>query len=391
MIHSSGRRLRPWVVLLLPWLVSACVNTIGRYDGGDYPASTDGDNRESDLLAEDISDVPPDEEAPEAEDPGETGTDGDEAPPADGDGQDVAEQLDITDVSDFSDQETGPAISLRIATYNVRRLFDTTCDSGSCGGDEYEELPDLATYQAKIQATAEAIDTIDAHIVLLQEIETQGCLSDLSARLGGRYTVVRLGETGGDASVDVGVLAGGTLQYTHDYRADGPIPRPGGGSTTFSRAFFEVHVRVEGQLVILFVTHFKSKSDDDPSRRLAEAMAARDIVTGVAAQHPEALVVMGGDLNDTPGSDPLNTLEQGGLLVRVAGELDNNRDATYYYGGPQAIDHLYLAETAAGRYTAGSAVVVKDGYYRLGDSDHAALRAAFTLGTTARAALPATP
>ena len=276
---------------------------------------------------------------------------------------------------------------LRIATFNVHRFFDTVCDSGHCNPGDYEELPNQAEFEQRADELSAAIEGLDAHVVLLQELETAACLDALQSRLADRYSVAVLGEMGSTASVDVAVLAEGELVEVRTHR-DTRIENPSGGTTTFAREFLEVHLLVESTsdesqqaYLIVFSAHFRSKVDDDPDRRLAEAMAAQEIVLASANEHPEALVILGGDLNDTPESLPIQAIEGEGELLRVASELPNDEAATYYYFGEgQSIDHLFIAQTASGTYVEGSAVVFRDrpgtGY---GDSDHGALRASFEI------------
>ena len=134
---------------------------------------------------------------------------------------------------------------------------------------------------------------------------------------------------------------------------------------------------VNGQRVIVFNAHFKAKTRDDPARRLAEASAARAIALRVADENPDALIVLGGDLNDTPGSQPINALEGDGRMTRVAAELGDGAATYTYQGQPQAIDHLYLVETPSGRYVRGTARVVRSNQRGLAGSDHAGLVATF--------------
>lgn len=281
--------------------------------------------------------------------------------------------------ADGDQEEAVTKGDIRIATWNVYRFFDDICDSGDCGGDTYEPYVSSAAYQERIKNISEGITRIDADIILLQEVEKQRCLDDLASALSPRYPVVVLGETGWEASVDVGVLSRGTLVEVVRHQ-DQRIPLPDGGTTTFAREFLEVHLELDGSPVIVFSAHFKAKSNDDPDRRLAEARAAYEIVTEVAGSHREALIVLGGDLNDTPDSDPIDALEQGGRLRRVADTLPGAAAGTYeYHGMAEAIDHLFIAVGASGAYVEDTAFVVKDNGYYLDDSDHASLRADFVL------------
>lgn len=267
-----------------------------------------------------------------------------------------------------------------VATFNVHLFFDTRCDSGDCGGDAFEQAYSESTFAARADTIADAILGLQADVVLLQEVESLDSLAALSARLP-EYETAYLGETGFPASIDTAILARFPLVEIRSH-GDSAIPLPGGGETYFARDFLEAHFDRDGRRVIAFVAHFKSKADDDPERRLAEAQAARGIVDAAVEKHPDALVLMGGDLNDVPGSPPLLALEETGGLERVAADLGED-DWTYVWGGDlRALDHLYLAKFAAGgTYVPGTSRVFRGvSQVGWGDSDHAALRATFRVG-----------
>lgn len=267
-----------------------------------------------------------------------------------------------------------------VATYNVHLFFDTQCDSGDCNNGAFEQTLNDAAFAARADTIAAAIAGLEADIVMLQEVEKDVCLQALSQRLP-QYTTAYLGEKGFPASIDTAILARYPLLEIRSH-GDVPIPLPNGGETYFAREFLEAHFDRDGRRVIAFVGHFKSKADDDPERRLAEAGAARDIIDAAVMAYPDALVIMGGDLNDIPGSPPLLELESGGGLARVAADLGND-DWTYVYSGDlRALDHLYVSTVAAGgTYVERTARVLR-GTENVGwgDSDHAALRATFRVG-----------
>jgi predicted extracellular nuclease len=275
-----------------------------------------------------------------------------------------------------ADASVGPTV--RIAAFNVRRFFDTVCDSSACGGSNYEELPSPQAFSARASQLAAAIASLNADVVLVEEVETQASLEALRERLPG-LPWAELGETGAPASVDVGVLSAWPITRVLGHREQ-VLRRPDGSATTFSRELLEVHLDVSGAEVVVFAAHFRSKSNDDPGRRLAEAQAAHALVTAVAAERPRALVVLGGDLNDVPGSPPLVVLEQGGSLLRVASDRPVGDTWTYsYFGDLQAIDHLFLARNDGGGYVPASFRTVRDTSRGLGGSDHAAVIADFFL------------
>lgn len=283
-----------------------------------------------------------------------------------------------TDAGEITPPPHGSAV--RVASFNVHRFFDTVCESSECGAGAYEELPSPERFEARAQQIAAAIRSLNADAVMLQEIESQASFDALAARLPELTTGV-FAEINLPGSVDVGLFARGELVEVRKHRETHPLVLPDGTTTRFAREFLEVHLTVRGAPVVLFTSHFRSKSNDDPARRLAEAQAAGEIVAATAAERPGALVVFGGDLNDEPGSPPIAALEASGELLRVAGELPEGEDATYWYDGRgHAIDHLFFQTRAGGGYLAGSARVARGEYgFAFGGSDHAALVADFTL------------
>jgi predicted extracellular nuclease len=271
-----------------------------------------------------------------------------------------------------------PTGNFRVATFNVRRFFDTACASGACGGGEFEELPSTTAFEQRATQIADAIRALDADVVSLQELETQPCLDELLARLAGMHGV--LGEIGTTASVDVAVISRTPIELVATHRANEVLSLPDGSVTQFSRELLEVHVRSSGGVpVVTFAAHFKSKANDEPARRLAEARHTRRIVDELAVREPASVIVLAGDLNDTPGSPPLEALTADGGLVRAAADLSEPAQATYIFDGRgQAIDHLLIAPGGDALRVPRSSRVWRDGT-GWGGSDHAALTTDFAL------------
>lgn len=275
------------------------------------------------------------------------------------------------------DAETGTRV--RIATFNVRRFFDTVCDSAACNEDDYEELPTQASFDLRATQLADAIRKLDPDVIALEEVETQACLDALLVRLGDVIPYGVLGEINTAASVDVAILSKTPLENVTGHRDQHPLTLPDGRITTFSRELLEVSVRAaDGTKIVMFAAHFKSKSSDDPARRLAEAQVSSQIVNAVAVAEPTALVVLGGDLNDTPDSPPLAALTVDGGLVRVADDLSTSDQATYRYAGHgQAIDHLLIPPSSAAWRIPRSSRVWREAGAGWGGSDHSALTSEF--------------
>jgi endonuclease/exonuclease/phosphatase family metal-dependent hydrolase len=141
----------------------------------------------------------------------------------------------------------------------------------------------------------------------------------------------------------------------------------------------EAHVETPIGEVVCFVAHLRSKVNDDPDRRLAEAMAARRLVNAAAAAYPTAIVLLGGDFNDVPGSPPLEALTENGGLLRVSADLQTSEIGTNRYGGNWiAIDHFFLARHYVGRAVPGSFEVFREATTGYAGSDHGAIRAKFS-------------
>jgi uncharacterized protein len=273
--------------------------------------------------------------------------------------------------------DAGPALRLRVATFNVKLFFDTMCQSGQCAAGDFEQVLTPQAFDARANELSQAIMGFDADVVSLQELETQACLDAILRHLTGALPHGALGEIGSSGSVDVAILSKTPLERVVGHRSE-PLFRPDGTRTTFSREFLEVHVRAaNGTEVVVFAAHFRSKSSDDPGRRLAEAQTSRRIVTELATAQPEALVVMAGDLNDTPGSPPMEALTADGGLLRVAADLPIADQYTYIFNGRgEAIDHILQAVTPAAFAVPRSTIVWKNSRGFAG-SDHYAVTSDF--------------
>ncbi len=273
-----------------------------------------------------------------------------------------------------------PAAALTVLTFNTQRFFDTVCDSGRCEPNDYEDQPSEAEFSFRADQIAAAIGGTDADVFLLQELESEACLVALQERLPG-YDIRAFGEIGGAASLDVGLLArNASLIEVRKHRATTEFQLVNGSTRTFARELLEVHVDVQGNRVVLFNAHFKSKNNDNPEWRLMEARAAREIANATQAEFPDALVILGGDLNDPPDSPPLDALTNGDGFEIVIEVLDPEDRWTYaYFDDKQAIDHLLFFDTDEAILARDTVEVLRNSGGSFGGSDHAALKAEFSI------------
>lgn len=166
--------------------------------------------------------------------------------------------------SESPESATPPAsqAQVRVATFNVHRLFDTVCDSKNCGvKGNYEPLPSKEEYDAQIADIARSIRTIDADIVLLQEIEKESGVVDLQNALS-IYPAYAFGECGYSASLDVAILTRGTIDAVETYRSGYSYTDPSGKPRPLSRELIRADIDLNGIKISAFTTHLISHRSD---------------------------------------------------------------------------------------------------------------------------------
>ena len=280
--------------------------------------------------------------------------------------------------SESPESATPPAsqAQVRVATFNVHRLFDTVCDSKNCGGKNYEPQPSQEEYDAQIADIARSIRTIDADIVLLQEIEKESSVIDLQNALS-IYPAYAFGECGYRASLDVAILTRGTIDAVETYRSGYSYTDPTGKPRPLSRELIRADIALNGIKISAFTTHLVSRvSDPTGARRRAEAAYTQQVIAEFAAQNPQRFIVFGGDLNDTPTDTTVIDLEKDGILIRDAKNLP---PATVYtWGNKVAFDHLFHNAPLSPHWAKTARICNDNPATGLGTSDHCALKSTYT-------------
>jgi endonuclease/exonuclease/phosphatase family metal-dependent hydrolase len=248
---------------------------------------------------------------------------------------------------------------VRVATFNVENLFsryrfranvDPNLDDGFTRNDLAFQIHDD---DAK-RITARAIDAVNADIICLQEVENLGILERFNSRyLGGmRYRHRMLIDSHDPRYIDVAVLSRYPFEFIKSHRAE----RNSANTTwLFSRDCLEVDVSVNGDVLSLYVNHFKSMMGgraETRARRLEQATAVRDIVNDwwQSVDFAGNFVVVG-DLNDYPGAGTaLGSLLNHPHLVNVVNRLPANQRWTHYWAGGdeyRQLDYLLLPRPLA--------------------------------------------
>jgi endonuclease/exonuclease/phosphatase family metal-dependent hydrolase len=152
------------------------------------------------------------------------------------------------------------------------------------------------------------------------------------------------------------VLTAGGISSVRSHR----LP---GGAGDMDRGLLHVTATIGGRPVHAMTTHLAFREEDE-SLRVAQARAVARVVADVRAAHPEDVVVLGGDLNDVPGSAAVRVLTATGLRSACTGE--QARRPTFAAENPwvgadqrpgRRLDHLLVSPQA----TVVSARVVLDG------------------------------
>lgn len=225
------------------------------------------------------------------------------------------------------------------------------------------ELKEEAVHEVATEMTARVIQDVNADIVAVVEAEDRITLKHFNEQLlrplGVEYSSVMAIDGNDERGIDVGLLAKGGYEIASMVSH---VDDRDKGKAIFSRDCPEYAVRRAGGLEILvLVNHFKSKgygaADDANARRKAQARRVREIYE-LRRSQGHALIVVAGDLNDTPLSDPLSPLLADGSDLRDISThprfQGDGRPGTYQSGTKSdKIDYLLLSPALYDRVQAG--------------------------------------
>jgi endonuclease/exonuclease/phosphatase family metal-dependent hydrolase len=195
----------------------------------------------------------------------------------------------------------GP-VQVRVATWNVHDLFDAEDRSVPPGDEDLVAAP--ADVEAKLAAVAAVLARVDADVWLLEEVENRPILERLARAAG--YGAARLVDGNDPRGIDVALLSrvpvSGYASHAGEVAPDGRLLWPRDCVEAWLAA------GADGLRIVVVGSHLSSAISDDGTRRRWQAARMRELADAVAAEDPEALVLVGGDLNDAPASDALAPL-----------------------------------------------------------------------------------
>lgn len=270
-----------------------------------------------------------------------------------------------------------------VATFNVENLFTRYRFRGrrvaytQAGKKKYRYVPYTpkqlseavkggVTIEAKMfsrnleptrKLTAKALKAIKADIVGLQEVENLDTLRLFNSRyLKGqsRFPYQLLIDGNDPRFIDVALLSRLEVDFlrTHQFLKKG-------NSRVFSRDCLEAHVRVENEIVPVFVNHLKSmmggraqtrKRREDQCEAIIQILRDR-----FGSKFGDQDFVLLGDLNDymEPGEDAksgLRVLLESDQMEDVMLRLPSEEQWTHYYKGGKSyhqLDYILISKSLA--------------------------------------------
>ena len=242
-----------------------------------------------------------------------------------------------------SDSGSSEADSFRIATWNVRNLFD---DIDSPNDDEVLSAQE---YRLKLSELADVLNGLKADFVALEEVENLQALQALNQRLTHPYPQLGLIE-GNDQQrgIDVCFLSRLPIKKVRSHlRHDLPDLPDISRHYSFSRDCLEVQLDSEPGLTIL-VNHFKSQRGDkkrSATKRRAQSLGVLEIVGGISKANPGQALLVLGDLNDSHDSWSVQPLFE--ELMDPFATLPSKKRVTHRFrGSGLQLDHILLNEQA---------------------------------------------
>jgi endonuclease/exonuclease/phosphatase family metal-dependent hydrolase len=226
------------------------------------------------------------------------------------------------------------------------------------------ELKTEKVDEIALRNTAQVVRDVNADVLGVIEADNRIAVSRFNDQLlpavgGARYAHVMLIDGNDERGIDVAILTrtGFDLvairSHVDDVDGDGRI---------FSRDCVEYTVGLpSGERLLVLANHLKSKGFGTPAtsnaRRKRQATEVRRIYDARRAEGWKFVAVTG-DLNDTPGSDPLSPLLGAGSDLKDVSEhpsyVSDGRPGTYANGtASNKIDYILMSPELFSKTTAG--------------------------------------
>lgn len=156
----------------------------------------------------------------------------------------------------------GTKVCVRVMNWNLQTFFDGVCD-----GNEYEQFKGTKSswsadkYEVRLLRLCEVLKTVDADIVVMEELEKEDQLYDISNRLTGTFNFSKLYPYGSfsaekNAAIGCAVLSRCRIKEVHVHSLD---IRSAGTQPSMRPLLEVILMPSDGVNLHLFVNHWKSK------------------------------------------------------------------------------------------------------------------------------------
>ena len=193
--------------------------------------------------------------------------------------------------------------------------------------------------------TGKVIKALEADVLCVVEVEDRNLLGHFNSQVLGskRFDHHMLIDGNDDRGIDVGLLSNLRI---HNIRTH--VDDKDGNSKIFSRDCAEYEVVLEnGQSLWMLCNHFKSKGFGSTASNDARRKKQAQRVAQILAENFDLttdLVIVAGDLNDTPESDPLSPLTAVPNLHNIVDTLPPDGCFTHIFGSEKSqIDYLLVS------------------------------------------------
>jgi endonuclease/exonuclease/phosphatase family metal-dependent hydrolase len=264
--------------------------------------------------------------------------------------------------------DRGPFVLLRQIRERVVKRGESGLQIVADGRDAWVGWVETKTEsvdEISVDNTARVIRDVNADVLAVVEAENRVALKMFSDEVlervdGLPYDVVMVIDGNDNRGIDVGLMANAGFEIG-DMRSH-IMDRTADGNTIFSRDCPEYAITTPtGERMWVLPNHFKSKFGGNDARsrakRRAQASRTAEIYQQLRSMGEDLVVVLG-DLNDTPTSAPLAPLLRGTDLQDVSGHPKFNPGeftgvGTFGLGNDnQKIDYLLLSPALFDRVTA---------------------------------------
>ena len=281
------------------------------------------------------------------------------------------------------------AETFRVATYNVQNYLETSIGTRPAKSD---------AARAKVR---ESLRATKADVIALQEMGGTNALLELRDSLRREGCDLPHWEhiTASDTNIHVAVLSRFPIVFRRPHTNESFLLF--GKRHFVKRGFAEVEIQVNAKYKFTLLTaHLKSKltvwDADEQELRDEEAIVLREKLDNIFNSHPNANVIVAGDLNDTRDAKPLRTIVAAGRkhgLIDTRPAEQNGDDQpnnnprypppritwTHYYGKEDSyrrIDYILLSKGMAREWVSDETFVVNLPNWGVG-SDHRPIVATF--------------